>query len=85
MARRQASGGEQVLAVSCSYDKSVKLWDVSSARAKQLAVLSGHAAPVLELAVAGDGSTLLTGDSDWVGWVSVLGLAGQMRGATMPA
>jgi WD40 repeat protein len=54
------------LAVSCSYDKTVKVWEIASpsgsarssrggraaaAAARQVAVLAGHDSPVLELAV----------------------------------
>jgi WD40 repeat protein len=56
------AAGTPVLAASCSYDKTVKVWDLAGRAAKQLAVMSGHTAPVLELAVASGGGTLLTGE-----------------------
>lgn len=63
-ASRHAPAGQgPALAVSCSYDKTVKVWDVSGRAGKQLAVLSGHPGPVLELAVGPAGDVLLTGDS----------------------
>lgn len=51
------------LAASCSYDKSVKLWQLAGRRGgcKQLAVLQGHAAPVLEMQAAPGGQHILTG------------------------
>jgi len=56
------AAGTRAVAVSCSYDKTVKLWEVSGRSAKQLAVLTGHLGPVLELAVAPTGDQLLIGD-----------------------
>jgi len=49
------------LAVSCSYDKSVKVWDVESSRPRLASSLEGHAAPVLELE-AGPSGALVSGD-----------------------
>uniref|UniRef100_A0A383VWN0 Uncharacterized protein n=1 Tax=Tetradesmus obliquus TaxID=3088 RepID=A0A383VWN0_TETOB len=57
-----AAAAEPVLAVSCSYDKTVKVWDVSGSRAKQQAVLQGHTGPVLEMAVHPAGTCIATGD-----------------------
>jgi hypothetical protein len=51
-----------VLAVSCSYDKTVKVWDVSGRAGKLVSVMSGHAGPVLELAVVPGGGQVLTGE-----------------------
>lgn len=56
------AAGPRAVAVSCSYDKTVKLWEVSGRSAKQLAVLTGHLGPVLELAVAPTGDQLLTSE-----------------------
>lgn len=50
-----------VLAASCSYDKTVKVWDVSGSRGKQVAVLSGHTAPVLEMDVNVAAGSIVTG------------------------
>lgn len=58
--RGQAAG--PVLAVSCSYDKTVKVWDVSGHAGKLVSAMSGHAGPVLELAVAPGGGQVLTGE-----------------------
>lgn len=58
---RAAAAAGPVLAVSCSYDKTVKVWDVSDSRAKQQAVLQGHTGPVLEMAVHPAGSCIVTG------------------------
>jgi hypothetical protein len=63
-ASRHASASQgPALAVSCSYDKTVKVWDVSGRAVRQLAVLSGHPGPVLELAVGPAGDVLLTGNA----------------------
>mmetsp|Transcript_9248 Transcript_9248/g.23366 ORF Transcript_9248/g.23366 Transcript_9248/m.23366 type:complete len:501 (-) Transcript_9248:250-1752(-) len=64
--------------LSASYDKTVKVWDVNSTRARLGSSLEGHAAPVLELetgpgglAISGDRSghillwDLHTGGSSW--------------------
>lgn len=51
-----------MLAVSCSYDKTVKVWDVSGHAGKLVSAMSGHAGPVLELAVAPGGGQVLTGE-----------------------
>ncbi len=48
-------------AVSASYDKSVRVWDVASRRASESSCLTGHAAPVLQL-VCGNGDNLISGD-----------------------
>jgi WD40 repeat protein len=56
-----ASAAGPVLAASCSYDRTVKVWDVSGSRGKQLAVLQGHAGPVLELAVHPACGCIVTG------------------------
>ncbi|KAA6424182.1 MAG: hypothetical protein FRX49_06141 [Trebouxia sp. A1-2] len=48
-------------AVSASYDKSVRVWDVASRRASEDSCLTGHAAPVLQL-VCGNGDNLISGD-----------------------
>eukprot|EP00879_Flechtneria_rotunda_P031572 GHRR01034504.1.p1 GENE.GHRR01034504.1~~GHRR01034504.1.p1 ORF type:complete len:318 (+),score=95.24 GHRR01034504.1:1664-2617(+) len=61
-ARATASPGSRVLAASCSYDKSVKMWDFTGNRPQQLAVMTGHAGPVLEMAVQPVGAKVLTGD-----------------------
>lgn len=37
------------LVASASYDKSIRLWDVSTPRGRESSVLKGHAAPVMEL------------------------------------
>jgi WD40 repeat protein len=52
-----------VLAVSCSYDKTLKVWDVSGSRGKQIAMLQGHAGPVLEMAVHPSGRCIATGEA----------------------
>ncbi|WIA20909.1 hypothetical protein OEZ85_005253 [Tetradesmus obliquus] len=57
-----AAAAGPVLAVSCSYDKVVQVWDVSGSRAKQQAVLQGHTGPVLEMAVHPAGTCIATGD-----------------------
>lgn len=49
------------LAASASYDKSVRLWDVSKQRVAESSCLTGHAAPVLQLA-CGSGSSIISGD-----------------------
>lgn len=49
------------LAVSCSYDKSVRVWDVAGVRARCAATLAGHTAPVMLMAIAG-GGTIASGD-----------------------
>ncbi|KAF8062660.1 HET-E1 [Scenedesmus sp. PABB004] len=56
--------GAAQLAASCSYDKTVALWDVGGARPPRgaAAVLRGHGAPVLELAAAPGGGALASGD-----------------------
>lgn len=59
--RGLSAGGPAALAASCSYDKTVKLWQVSGRTVKGVAVMSGHPGPVLELAVAPGGQLLLTG------------------------
>ena len=48
-------------AVSASYDKSVRVWDVTSRKASESSCLTGHTAPVLQL-VCGSGDNVLTGD-----------------------
>jgi WD40 repeat protein len=52
-----------VLAGSCSYDKTVKVWDVSGRAGKLVSVMSGHTASVLELAVAPGADALVTGEA----------------------
>ena len=59
-------------AVSASYDKSVRVWDVASRRPSETSCLTGHAAPVLQL-VCGSGDNLLSGDRG--GTVIMWGLA----------
>jgi len=59
-------------AVSASYDKSVRVWDVASRRASESSCLTGHAAPVLQL-VCGNGDNLISGDRG--GTVIMWGLA----------
>lgn len=54
------ASGPQVV-VSCSYDKTVKLWDVGGSRVKQVAVMTGHAGPVLELDVQQGANSIATG------------------------
>lgn len=61
-AARAAAAAGPVLAASCSYDQTVKVWDVSGSRAKQQAVLQGHTGPVLEMAVHPAGTCIATGD-----------------------
>lgn len=56
-----AAAAGPVLAASCSYDKTVKIWDVTGSRGKQAAVLTGHSGPVLELAVNEVNSIIATG------------------------
>lgn len=51
------------LAVSCSYDKTVRVWDVGNVRAKDVAVLSGHSGPVLEMDVQQGCQSIVTGGS----------------------
>lgn len=71
--RGAAAAGHQ-LAVSCSYDKTVKVWDVSnSARVRDVAVLSGHTSPVLELDVLQGGGSIVTGGWGQVGTSRYLG------------
>ena len=48
--------------VSGSYDKSVRLWDVSSG--EQVASFKGHTSCVMTVADAGDGIHILTGSND---------------------
>jgi WD40 repeat protein len=67
-----AAAAGPVLAVSCSYDKTVKVWGVSSSRGKQLAVLQGHAGPVLEMAVHPAGGCIVTGRFRFAGQAMVL-------------
>ena len=50
------------LACSCSYDKTVRLWDVSGPTGRECETLRGHKAPVMEVAF-GDGS-LISGSRD---------------------
>lgn len=59
-------------AVSASYDKSVRVWDVKSRRASESSCLSGHTAPVLQL-VCGREDHVLSGDRG--GTVIMWGLA----------
>ena len=47
--------------VSASYDKSVRVWDMSGRKASESSCLTGHAAPVLQLA-CGNGDSVVTGD-----------------------
>lgn len=49
-------------AVSCSYDKSVRVWDLGACR--EAGCFTGHKAPILEMALAG--GLLLTGARDGV-------------------
>lgn len=49
------------LAVSSSYDKSVRVWELSGRRASESCCLTGHAAPVLQL-VCGNGDCVISGD-----------------------
>lgn len=49
------------LAISASYDKTVRLWDIGGARGREVSCLSGHNAPVLELDCYADGR-IITGD-----------------------
>jgi WD40 repeat protein len=60
---RAAAAAGPVLAVSCSYDKTLKVWDVSGSRGKQIAMLQGHAGPVLEMAVHPSGRCIATGEA----------------------
>jgi WD40 repeat protein len=55
------AAGVPVLAASCSYDQTVKLWSVAGQVGRQVAVMEGHRGPVLELVVAPQGDALLTG------------------------
>ena len=48
-------------AVTASYDKSVRVWDISSRKATESSCLTGHTAPVLQL-VCGRGDSVLSGD-----------------------
>eukprot|EP00878_Enallax_costatus_P038163 GHUV01043327.1.p2 GENE.GHUV01043327.1~~GHUV01043327.1.p2 ORF type:complete len:116 (+),score=25.94 GHUV01043327.1:340-687(+) len=59
--RASAAPAGPQLAVSCSYDKTVKVWDVGSVRAKDVAVLRGHSGPVLEMDVQHGGGNIATG------------------------
>lgn len=71
ISRVQAAGVQAagpVLAVSCSYDKTVKVWDVSGRAGKLVSVMTGHTGPVLEMAVAPGGGALLTGEP----WLQLL-------------
>jgi hypothetical protein len=59
-----SSGSLPAMAASCSYDATVRLWDVPGSRgqrARQAALLRGHQAPVLEMAVHPSCAALLTG------------------------
>jgi len=73
-----AAAAGPCLAVSCSYDKTVKVWEVgpdkaarsrggrttaAAAAARQVAVLTGHDSPVLELAVQPAAAGCTTGSS----------------------
>lgn len=60
--RGSVTAGPQ-LAVSCSYDKTVKVWDVSDGlRVRSVADLLGHTGPVLEMDVLRGGGSLMTGE-----------------------
>jgi hypothetical protein len=50
------------LALTGSWDKTARLWDVASGR--QVRRLAGHAAPVLSVALSPDGRLALTGSDD---------------------
>ena len=50
------------LAASAGYDKTVRLWDLQSLASSEVMSLTGHSAPVLE--VAWGGGCLLTGARD---------------------
>jgi WD40 repeat protein len=52
-------------ALSASYDKSVRMWDVSGSQAHESCCLMGHTAPVLEMVLQGE--RLATGAGVWVG------------------
>lgn len=54
------------LAVSASYDKSIRVWALgtSGLRAKEASALKGHKAPILCLALAGEGGAVATGARD---------------------
>lgn len=49
------------LAVSASYDKTVRVWDIGGRRASESCCLTGHTAPVLQL-VCGNGDCMISGD-----------------------
>ena len=49
------------LAASASYDKSVRLWDVSCSRVTESSNLTGHTAPVLQLS-CGSRDSIISGD-----------------------
>jgi WD40 repeat protein len=42
----QSSG----VAISASYDKTLRIWNVNGGRGREVACISGHAAPILEMA-----------------------------------
>lgn len=47
-------------AVSSSYDKTLRVWDITARGGRSLSTLAGHEAPVLEVALAA--SMLVSGD-----------------------
>eukprot|EP00899_Mesostigma_viride_P014111 jgi/Mesvir1/22700/Mv14117-RA.1 len=51
-----ASGASGELAVSCSYDKTLRLWNVGRKPYRELSCLMGHSAPVLGMAWSQQGA-----------------------------
>jgi len=61
-AYRVALSGDGRLAVSTSYDKTLKVWDVETGR--ELRTLAGHRAEVTDVALSGDGELAVSASED---------------------
>ena len=83
ISRAGASGATRpAVGVSCSYDKSVRLWQIGSARTSEASCLTGHAAPVLQLA-CGHNGRIATGDRG--GSVIIWDVASQQTASRLKA